>query len=70
MKVETAMADKKTEVASSTTCYTYEVLMVVQVLAEDKDKADEKLDREGGYVSKRTVILRDAVPLYDGNASK
>ncbi len=63
------MASKKTELLSSTNCYTYEVIMVVQVLAEDKEKADAKLDKEGGYVSKRTVILRDEVPLYDGNSA-
>lgn len=61
---------KSPAVVSTTNCYTYEVLMVIQVLAEDKEKADDKLDREGGYVSKRTVILRDTVPLYDGNSDK
>lgn len=64
------MAKKEIVSASSTNCYTYEVIMVIQVLAEDKQAADEKLDREGGYVSKRTVILRDTVGLYDGSTSK
>jgi len=49
-----------------TSCYSYEVLMVVQILAQDKDSADEKLDKEGGYVTKREVTLKDVVPLYSG----
>jgi hypothetical protein len=49
-----------------TSCYSYEVLMVVQILAENKEAADEKLDKEGGYVSKRQVTLKDVSPLYTG----
>ena len=48
----------------TTSCYSYEVLMVVQVLASDKDEADKKIDAEGGFVSQRTVTLKDAVTLY------
>jgi hypothetical protein len=40
--------------------------MVVQVLAENKESADEKLDKDGGYVSKRQVTLKDVSPLYRG----
>ena len=50
-----------------TFCYSYEVLMVVQVLAENKESAEEKLDKEGGYVSKRQVLLKDVSPLYNGS---
>ena len=49
-----------------TSCYSYEVLMVIQVLAENKESADEKLDKDGGYVTKREVSLKDVVPLYSG----
>lgn len=49
-----------------TSCYSYEVLMVVQVLADNKESADEKLDKEGGYVSKREVTLKDVAHLYSG----
>jgi hypothetical protein len=31
--------------------------MVVQVFAEDLEKASEKLEKEGGYVSSRRVSL-------------
>jgi lysozyme len=49
----------KDETIKETSCYSYEVVMVVQVLAENKESADEKLDKDGGYVSKRQVTLKD-----------
>jgi hypothetical protein len=56
----------KDNTLKETSCYSYEVLMVIQVLAENKESADEKLDKEGGYVSKREVLLKDVFPLYNG----
>ena len=56
----------KDDSIKETFCYSYEVLMVVQILAQDKDSANEKLDKEGGYVTKREVTLKDVVPLYSG----
>ena len=53
-----------------TSCFTYEISMIVQVLASDKNQADNKLESEGGFVSKRTVLFKDAVPLYVGEISK
>lgn len=47
-----------------TDCYTYQVTMVVQVIAPNKEIAREKLDRDGGYVSKRSVDLLNIVHLY------
>jgi hypothetical protein len=47
--------DKKEE--KETICFTYEVKMVIQVFAEDLKKANEKLDKDGGYVSSRRVSL-------------
>jgi hypothetical protein len=46
-----------------TRCYSYEVKMVIQVLAEDEDTAKKLLDDKGGYVSSRVVKLIDSVPL-------
>jgi hypothetical protein len=40
-----------------TKCYTYEVKMVIQILAEDEDAAKTTLDDKGGYVTKRDVKL-------------
>lgn len=50
-----------------TKCYTYEVRMIVQVICDDDEQAARaKLDKEGGYVTKRDVALADAVSLYSG----
>jgi hypothetical protein len=51
-----------------TKCYTYEVKMIVQIICDEDDKAAQaKLDKEGGYVTKREVTLMDAVSLYSGD---
>ena len=40
-----------------TKCYTYEVKMIIQILAEDEDTAKMNLDEKGGYVTNRHVKL-------------
>jgi hypothetical protein len=47
-----------------TLCYTYEVVMLVQIIAPSKEIADEKLDRDGGYVSKRDVVYKHSTLIY------
>ena len=47
-----------------TSCYTYEVTMLVQVLAPNKEFADAKLNQDGGYVSKRDVEFKFSTLLY------
>lgn len=47
-----------------TSCYTYEVTLVVQILAPTKEIADMKLEQDGGYVSKRVVVFKDSTILY------
>ena len=47
-----------------TSCYTYQVTMLIQVLAKDEITAREKLDRDGGYVTKQEVELKDSIALY------
>jgi len=60
-----AKQESKTAQEKITKCYTYEVRMLIQVLSDDDEKAAQlKLDKEGGYVSRRDVKLVDAVPLY------
>jgi hypothetical protein len=49
-----------------TSCFTYKVEMVVQILAEDETKASEQLEKSGGYVTSRTVTLMDSVTLFNG----
>lgn len=51
----------------ATSCFTYEVTMTVQVFAENLEAADQKVDSEGGYVSRRDVVLKDTVKIYDGS---
>jgi hypothetical protein len=61
------MSDKnKDKGALDTHVYTYEVNMIIQVLAEDEKKAKEQLDGQGGYVTSRNVMLKDSVKLYNG----
>lgn len=54
----------------ATNCFSYKVEMIVQILAEDEAKAKEQLDKNGGYVSKRTVNLMDSVALYAGETNE
>ena len=58
---------KLEDMYQNTVCYTYKVTMLVQILAPDKEIADLKLDRDGGYISKRDVELVDSVLLYNGS---
>jgi len=56
----------KDEGALDTHVYTYEVCMLIQILAENEAKAKEQLDSNGGYVTSREVTLKDSVKLYNG----
>jgi chorismate-pyruvate lyase len=57
-----------TDKIEATSCYTYKVEMIVQILAEDEPTASEQLEKQGGYVTSRQVILMDSVPLFNGKA--
>lgn len=46
--------------------FTYEVRMIIQILAENEKEAKERLDRDGGMISFRSVQLKDSVPLFSG----
>jgi hypothetical protein len=52
------------ETYEDTSCYTYEVTMLIQVIASTKEIADERLDKDGGYISKRDVVLKKSTLLY------
>jgi hypothetical protein len=56
----------KMDKVEDTSCFTYKVEMVVQILAEDETKASEQLEKSGGYVTSRTVTLMDSVTLFNG----
>lgn len=59
------MSDKD-QGALDTHVYTYEVCMLIQVLAENEEKAKEQLDAQGGYITSREVKLKDSVKLFNG----
>ena len=63
MTENTESTDLK-DMYKDTSCYTYEVTMLVQILAPSKEIADAKLDKDGGYVSKRDVRFDHSVLLY------
>jgi hypothetical protein len=46
-----------------TKVFTYEVKMIVSVFDIEDKLAQSKLDKDGGYVSKREVTLLDAQPI-------
>ncbi len=45
-------------------CFTYEVTMLVHVIADDAVDARAQLDEKGGIVTKRDVKLANTVILY------
>lgn len=56
-----------TDKIEETSCYTYKVEMIIQVLAEDEESARSQLDKNGGYVSSRQVKLMDSITLFNGD---
>lgn len=62
MKIENEIKETK--------CYSFNVNMVIQVLAEDEKTAIDQLNKQGGYITKRDVILRDVVNLFNGESDE
>ena len=61
------MATKKAgKEVENTTCYTYKVEMLIQILAKDEPTAMDQLEKSGGYVTDRQVTLMDSVSLFNG----
>ena len=52
---------KKSEI---TQCFTYEVTMLVHIIADDEKTAKNQLDEKGGIVTKREVKLVNTAILY------
>jgi hypothetical protein len=50
--------------------FTFQVNMIVQILAEDEDMAKGKLDKEGGYITKRDLELLNVVVLHNETKEK
>jgi hypothetical protein len=53
--------------SENTTCYTYKVEMIIQILAADEITARQQLDEKGGYVTSRKVNFLDSIQVYKGN---
>ena len=51
----------------NTSCFTYQVEMIIQILAGDEVTARNQLDDKGGYVTSRKVTFMDSVQVYKGN---
>ncbi len=47
-----------------TQCFSYEVLMLVHIIADDETTAKSQLDEKGGIVTKREVKLVNSTTLY------
>ena len=48
----------------STQCFSYEVVMMVHIIADDEKTANEQLNEKGGIVTKREVKLLNTATLY------
>lgn len=48
----------------TTHVYSYQVVMLVHIVADDAIEARTKLDEQGGIMTKREVELLNASPLY------
>ncbi len=51
----------------NTSCFTYKVEMIIQILAADEPTAKAQLDEKGGYVTSRKVSFMDSMQVYKGN---
>jgi hypothetical protein len=47
-----------------TQCFSYEVTMLVHIIADDETTAKNQLDEKGGIVTKRDVKLLNSAVLY------
>jgi hypothetical protein len=61
------MTNKNTNV---TQCFSYEVKMLVHIIADDEKSAKTQLDEKGGIVTKRDVKLLNASILYGEEKEK
>ena len=53
-----------------TQCFSYEVTMLVHIIADDEAGAKAQLDEKGGIVTKRDVKLVNSVILYGEDKEK
>lgn len=53
-----------------TQCFSYEVTMLVHIIADDEVAAKAQLDEKGGIMTKREVKLLNAAVLYGESKDK
>jgi hypothetical protein len=53
-----------------TQCFSYEVTMLVHVIADDEATAKSQLDEKGGIMTKRDVKLLNTITLYGEEEKK
>lgn len=60
------MKDNVTKIKETkpTQCFSYEVSMLVHVIADDEKDAKAQLDEKGGIMTKRDVKLVNSATLY------
>jgi hypothetical protein len=51
----------------NTSCFTYKVEMIIQILSDNELTARAQLDEKGGYITSRKVTFMDSVQVYKGN---
>ena len=56
--------------SKSTQCFSYEVIMLVHVIADNEKTAQSQLDEKGGIVTKRDVKLVNTQTLYGEEKEK
>jgi hypothetical protein len=54
----------KIKETKATQCFSYEVTMLVHIIADNETSAKTELDEKGGIVTKRDVKLLNTVTLY------
>jgi uncharacterized protein (UPF0297 family) len=52
--------------SNQSSCFTYKVEMIVQVLATDEESAKNFLNQTGGYIVSRDATLIDTSIVYEG----
>jgi hypothetical protein len=53
-----------------TQCFSFEVTMLVHIIADDVETAKSQLDEKGGIMTKRDVKLLNAITLYGEEKEK
>jgi hypothetical protein len=61
---------KEIKPTKPTQCFSFEVVMLVHIIAEDEATATKDLDDKGGIVTKRDVKLLNTATLYGEDKDK